>query len=139
MNRLPQPAGARQRRQARPPADRPPLAALTIRFPDGQRVEIHCQPQPNGAMTIHTTGPDGTLGEPDVAEVLKLARVNFLTTTGRRGTTAGMIFTHGGYDLDTAVTVADTLDLLAGATLAAAGITRPEDARAILTALWAAR
>jgi hypothetical protein len=115
------------------------VAALTIRFPDGRQVEIHCQPRPDGMLTMTTTGGGLAVGRSDPVDVMQLARAGFLTTTGRRGTTAGMIYSRGGHNLDSAVTIADTLDLLAGSALAAAGVTNRDDACAILATLWAAR
>jgi hypothetical protein len=135
VNRPPAPA---RRHPTGLTAARPPLAALSIRFPHGHRVEIHCQPRSDGVLTVHSSGPVDP-GHQDVADVLQLARAGFLTSTGRRGTTAGMIYSHRGHDLDAAVTIADALDLLAGAALTAAGITNPDDARAILATLWAAQ
>jgi len=61
----------------------------------------------------------------------------FLTTTGRRGCAAGAILAHSPVPAQSALTAADVLDLACRAILGGVGITDPEDARAVLAALWA--
>jgi hypothetical protein len=139
MNRPPHADGAGRplrHATARTGPGRPPLTALTIRFDDGHRVDIHCHPRPDGMVTIQmTTRPADTCEHAKSAEIIRLTRAGFLTTTGRRGAAAGTIFMRGG-DFDRAVDVVNALDLLGGAALAAVGITDPDEARTILAALW---
>jgi hypothetical protein len=134
MSRPPQPAGT-GRLQTGPADDRPPLAALSIRFDDGHRVDIHCLSRSGRALAVQTgLSRDGVEAQPP-AEVIRLERAAFLTTSGRRGAAAGTIFT-GGVGFDRAVDIVNALDLLSGGVLAAVGISDPDEARTILATLW---
>jgi nucleotide-binding universal stress UspA family protein len=61
---------------------------------------------------------------------------HMLTSSARRALAATMIAAATDLGTETALTVADALDLVSFATLRAAGVSDPAQARAVLHVLW---